>query len=236
LASNNYINNYSGQAISINGVTNGTYTNNIIGEGNSTHAIQIINGGKDIKIDGNKFTNSSRYSILINAKRMSITSISRATNAIFSCASDVVASGFHIGQRIYIREVSGMTQVNKRYFTITNISGKNFQVGLNTTSYGIYTGGGVVQERYRGISVTNNKFVHTKYCQGHTDGKSFYGYDYQSVCLKNNECYYESSLPNLGGYQVANLATTYVDNSASPILTSGLNQVLGTNIIIPFSD
>jgi hypothetical protein len=236
LVSENYINNYSNQGISINNVENGIFINNIFGESNSPHAIQMINGGKDIKIAGNKFKNAGRFNILINARRLNLVSVSQSTNAVFTCAQDVASLDAFVGKRIFIRNAEGMTQLNNRYYTITNINGKTFQVGLDTSSYTPYIGGGIVQERYRDISITNNKFTHEKYPVGFSDSRSFYGYDYQSVILKNNECYYNSSLPNLGGFLALNLANTYIDDSQNPVRTTGISNLTGSNLVVPFID
>jgi hypothetical protein len=236
VVNSNFINNFYDQAISINNVENGLYSSNVIGEGNSPHAIQIINGGKDLKIFGNKFKNAGRFSVLINGKRLQIVGINKATTATITCSYDVLAAGFYVGKRIYIRDVVGMTQINKKYCTILSISGKTMQVDINTTLFNPYTSGGVVQERYLNISIQGNTCNRTKYSNGFTDGRTFYGYDYQNVVLKNNESYFKSSLLNCGGFYAANLASTYIDDSQNAVQTSGISQLLGSNLTLAIEE
>lgn len=232
----NYISNYTDQAISINGVQNGTYNNNTIAEGNCPHAIQIINGGQNIEINQNKFKNAGRFSIFINARRLQIISVNKAQQATVVCSTDVQSGGFTVGKQIFIRDVQGMSQINKKYYTIVSISGNTLQINLDTSAFDLYTGGGIIQERYNNISIENNSCLRLKYSNGFHDGRTFYGNDYQSAVIRNNKSYYKSGLSNCGGFYAINLASTYIDDSGNPVITNGITQLTGSNFTIPIEE
>lgn len=66
--------------------------------------------------------------------------------------------GFETGQVIQINGATGMTQINAVNLTITVLSEKTFSVGVNTSSYGVYTGNGVVTPNLRNITVDISDF------------------------------------------------------------------------------
>jgi len=65
----------------------------------------------------------------------------------------ITATGnnYVIGDWVYINAVAGMTQLNGRYFIVSNVSGALvtledlFGLAINSTAYGTYTSGGTVQ-------------------------------------------------------------------------------------------
>ena len=53
--------------------------------------------------------------------------------------------GFSNGDRVYIRNVNGMTQVNNKAYTVANATANTFQLqGVNSSSYSNYSSGGTV--------------------------------------------------------------------------------------------
>lgn len=59
------------------------------------------------------------------------------------CLISAAAHGFSNGDLIYISDVVGMTELNKRIFTIANITGGTFELsGVNSTAYTAYSSGG----------------------------------------------------------------------------------------------
>ena len=72
-----------------------------------------------------------------------ITGITRANPAVVTSANH----GFANGDTVYIRNVSGMTQINNRVFVVANKTTNTFQLqGVNSSSYNSYTSGGTVTE------------------------------------------------------------------------------------------
>jgi Flp pilus assembly protein TadG len=72
-----------------------------------------------------------------------ITNITRANPAVVTASGH----GFANGDEIYIRNVSGMTQVNNRVFTVANATANTFQLqGVNSSSYNSYSSGGTATE------------------------------------------------------------------------------------------
>jgi uncharacterized protein (TIGR02217 family) len=67
--------------------------------------------------------------------------ISAITKANPGVVTTVSPHGFSNGDKIYIENALGMTQVNGVVFTIAGASGSTFDLGLDTTNYGTYTGG-----------------------------------------------------------------------------------------------
>ncbi|HYD73350.1 MAG TPA: ubiquitin-activating E1 FCCH domain-containing protein [Candidatus Binatia bacterium] len=73
----------------------------------------------------------------------SITGITRANPAVVTSANH----GFANGDTVYIRNVSGMSQVNHRVFVVANRTTNTFQLqGVNSSTYNSYSSGGIVTE------------------------------------------------------------------------------------------
>jgi hypothetical protein len=62
--------------------------------------------------------------------------------------------GFATGQVINIAGALGMTEINNTPLTVTVLSENTFSIGVNTSSYPAYTGGGVVTPNLRNISAS----------------------------------------------------------------------------------
>lgn len=79
--------------------------------------------------------------------------ISGATQAN-PCVLTITGNDFAIGDWIYVSGVGGMTELNGRYFIISNVSGASvtiedlFGTPVNSTSYTAYTSGGIAQRVY----------------------------------------------------------------------------------------
>lgn len=74
-----------------------------------------------------------------------VTGITKANPAV---VTTLAAHGYANGALIYLRLVTGMTQVNNLAFTIGSVTANTFAlVGVNSTSYGTFTGTALA-ERY----------------------------------------------------------------------------------------
>lgn len=68
-----------------------------------------------------------------------ITGATKANPCVITSASH----GLSTGDKIFICNVGGMTQLNNLFYTITKIDNDTFSLdGINSTSYGTYTSGG----------------------------------------------------------------------------------------------
>lgn len=80
---------------------------------------------------------------------LSITGISKANPCVVS-----VTNSYSIGDWVYISGISGMTELNGRYFIVHAASGTNitlydlFGNAVNSTTYGTWSAGGTVQRVY----------------------------------------------------------------------------------------
>lgn len=70
------------------------------------------------------------------------------------CVLTIVGSGYSIGDWIFVTGVGGMTQLNGRYFKVTNVVGNAVTIAalngtaVNSTGYGTYTAGGTASRVY----------------------------------------------------------------------------------------
>jgi uncharacterized protein (TIGR02217 family) len=72
-----------------------------------------------------------------------ITGISKAAQAVLSCASHTLVAG----QSIQISGVSGMTQINGLRGLVTFVAGGSVTVDINSTGFSTWTSGGVAHTR-----------------------------------------------------------------------------------------
>ena len=70
--------------------------------------------------------------------------ISAITNANPGQVTTAAAHGLTTGDLVYIAGVTGMTEVNDLIFTVTVTAGTIFTLGVNTTTFGVYAGGGTI--------------------------------------------------------------------------------------------
>lgn len=76
-------------------------------------------------------------------------SMTAATNANPGLVTTLLNHGYANGQVVTFSGVNGMTQLNTGSYTITVVTEKSFTIGVNTTSFGTYTSGGVVAPNLR---------------------------------------------------------------------------------------
>jgi len=73
---------------------------------------------------------------------LDITNITNASSAVIS----IDANPFAIGDLVYIDQVSGMTEINGQTANVTAITSSSITVNINSSSYGTYTMGGIVEQ------------------------------------------------------------------------------------------
>ena len=78
------------------------------------------------------------------------------TNANPGVVTTDITHGFTTGQIIQMSGVTGMSGVNNVNLTVTVLSAHTFSIGINTTSSGVWSGGGVVTPNLRNNVVTIN--------------------------------------------------------------------------------
>ncbi|MFE4125343.1 ubiquitin-activating E1 FCCH domain-containing protein [Kosakonia sp. YIM B13605] len=78
------------------------------------------------------------------------------TNANPGVVTTDITHGFSTGQIINVTGVTGMSGINNVPLTITALTPHTFSIGLNTTSSGAWTGGGLVTPNLRNNVVTVN--------------------------------------------------------------------------------
>ena len=98
-------------------------------------------GGNETKFSDNGTTAFSRtagtaYDLY---PAQTITGISQAASAVITLSGPHT---FAIGNKVYIESVQGMVEINDTVVSITGIGATTITVGLNTTSFTAYTGGG----------------------------------------------------------------------------------------------
>lgn len=70
------------------------------------------------------------------------------------CVLTITGNNYVIGDWIFVQNVVGMTQLNGRYFIVSNVSGASvtiedlFGVPVDSTGYGAYVSGGIAQRVY----------------------------------------------------------------------------------------
>lgn len=69
--------------------------------------------------------------------------------------------GYATGQVVEINGALGMTAVNGVPFTVTVVDEKTFSIGVDTTGYGTYTGGGVVTPNFRNVVTSIDEYPDT---------------------------------------------------------------------------
>lgn len=75
----------------------------------------------------------------------------KAISAITQAANGQVTAaghGYSTGDRVFLTGIGGMTQLNGRSANITVVDANNFTIGINTSGYGAYSGGGTSASYY----------------------------------------------------------------------------------------
>lgn len=111
----------------------------------------IVGGGDPYNVANAIFRAVFDISIL----RGSVTGVTGITKANPGVVTTDINHGLTTGQNdVSIAAVLGMTAANGGPYTVTVISPTTFSFGVNTTSFGTYTGGGVVTPNTRNVTVT----------------------------------------------------------------------------------
>lgn len=113
----------------------------------------IMCGGGDIYEMAAAIYKSAGDISRLRGSTMNVTGI---TNANPGVVTTDITHGFNDGQVIEISGVTGMTGINNVALTTTVLSPRSFSVGINTTSSGVWTGGGTVTPNLRNNVVTIN--------------------------------------------------------------------------------
>ncbi len=97
----------------------------------------------------------------------SITGISKASTAVVTSANH----GFQNGDVVYISGVSGMTQVNNKYYTVSNRATNTFRLsGTSSSSWSTYSSGGTIRK----CQVSDCGIVITANSHGYSNGDLVY--------------------------------------------------------------
>lgn len=94
----------------------------------------------------------------INSLTGSTLAVTGITNAANGVVTTDLNHGYSTGQVINIAGVVGMSGINGVALTATVLTPTTFSIGLNTTSSGTWTSGGVVTPNFRNVSVTINSY------------------------------------------------------------------------------
>lgn len=96
-----------------------------------------------------------------------ITGISRASTAVVTSANH----GFQNGDVVYISGVNGMTQVNDKYYTVSNRATNTFRLsGTRSSSWNSYSSGGTIRK----CQVSDCGIVITASSHGYNNGDLVY--------------------------------------------------------------
>jgi len=104
------------------------------------------------------------FNALFDIKSLTGSTISVAgiTNANPGVVTTNLNHGYVTGQTgVQINGALGMTAVNGVNYTVTVINQKSFSIGVNTTSFGVWTSGGVITPNFRNTSVNLNQYPDT---------------------------------------------------------------------------
>ena len=131
-------------------------------------AIQAVSGGLWKVIAGG--ASPDPFSIA-NAIYRGVPILSSLTGSVMSVASATKANpgvvvttlnhGYATGQVVTFSGCLGMTQLNTGSYTITVVDEKTFSIGVDTSSFGVYSGGGQVLPNLRNNSIVISDFPDT---------------------------------------------------------------------------
>lgn len=256
IVTDNGVSNSKSQALSVNGVNHAMIANNVVnrvavdgfsGIPADTFGAQIINGGRNIRLHNNSFEDAGRFGVFLNGKSLTITGITQAVDAVFtvtSIANATQPNGWFPGKRICIRGLAGaagsMADLNDKYYTITEVAGNTFKVGVDTSGKTAYVSGGRVQEDYIGLSICGNRFHVNQVLDAAWSGpgsfaRSIYAYDFQQAVVQDNVRFVNNTLTGYwGSYSIINYGVVYQDYTGGTVSTTGAEVVIaGSNQSIP---
>jgi hypothetical protein len=88
----------------------------------------------------------------------SVMSVASVTNANPGVVVTALNHGYATGQVVTFSGCQGMTQLNTGSYTITVTNQTTFSIGVNTTAFGVYSGGGQVLPNLRNNNVSINDY------------------------------------------------------------------------------
>lgn len=115
---------------------------------------QVIVGGGDQYAVANAIFNSINDPGILTGSTLNVTNITKANPGVVTTG---ILHQYTTGEVVTITGITGMTALNGVPLTITVLSPYTFSVGLDTSSYSAYTGGGVCSPNPRNmlVSITN---------------------------------------------------------------------------------
>lgn len=125
--------------------------------GSTKRYIEILDTGT-----GESNTDGFSDSYIVYSDPKTISGITKANPAVVTCT----AHGFSNGDRVKIKNVEGMTEINDYTYTVANKTTNTFELsGVNSSSYTTYTGGGeahLIVSAISGLSHLEGKEVQVK--------------------------------------------------------------------------
>jgi hypothetical protein len=131
-----------------------------------------------------------------------ITNITKANPAVVSSTSH----GFSNGEVVIIKNVSGMSEVNERSFTVANVAANTFELsGIDSTNYTTYSSGGSAYKKV--TSITGLDHLEGKVVQVKADGtvQSTKTVDTGAITLDNSAGEVVVGLPYVSTIETLNL-------------------------------
>lgn len=110
--------------------------------------------------------------------------ITAATNAN-PCKITATGHGLVNGDKIFIANVSGMTQINNLFFTVTRVDDNEFTIGVDSSAYGVWSSGGNFTKGF-GASYEFNKTLITNAMN--------------SIAIRGAETFANEAAANAAGY------------------------------------
>lgn len=144
-----------------------------------------------------RFTNNE-WGILPSSK--SITGITNANPGVVTVANHNLQTGWIV----CITGVTGMTEVNDRSFYVTVLTANTFQLtGEDTTTYGVYGGGGTITYAYQWTGNNTQYFWTTNFQNPGTDllfwATNYSGATYSDPITVYNGTYWDPFIPDITG-------------------------------------
>lgn len=170
----------------------------------------ICGGGDPYAVAGAIFDSLFDISTLVGST-LSVTNITQGNPGIVTTNKN---HGYSNGQLVQLSQVLGMTQINNLSLTVTVVDGKRFSVGISTSGFSPYTGGGVVNPNLRNISVSLIDYPDTY-------GITFVNPPAQTVTISVT---WHTPLPNF-------VAASSVAQLAAPAIADYVNSIIVGNPI-----
>lgn len=119
---------------------------------------QQVNGGWEVIVGGSGDPYQIGYAIYKSFGDISVLSgstmlVTGITNSNPGVVITSLNHGFQTGQVAFVNGATGITGINGVPLTIKVISSTSFSIGIDTTSSGTYTGGGIVTPNFRNTTV-----------------------------------------------------------------------------------